>query len=51
MENSVDPDQLASEASWSGFMLFTIVYIYEFILFSKEFLYGLAHQVLSCVCS
>ena len=37
IENSVDPDQLASEeASWSGSTLFTRELISGFILFSKE---------------
>ena len=41
MENSVDPDQLASsEASWSGSTLFSFEFISGFILFFKEFMYG-----------
>ena len=46
MENSVDPDQLASEeASWSGSTLFSFQFISGFILFFKEFMYGYQQSI------
>ena len=37
MENSVDPDQLASEeASWSGSTLFSIEYVSDSLLILKS---------------
>ena len=52
LENSVDPDQLASsEVSWSGPTLFSIEFISGFILFFKEFMHGISKVRAKPICS